>query len=191
MAARAAHTRSSAVPAQPGPCLDLGAGRWLVDGHRSALQVSVKVGMFATARGRFHEVAGQVDVAPEHLDSTVQITVRTASLSSGSQCMDTLLHGAGIIDSAANPTISFVGRALRPVGDGSYLLDGLLTTDGAVLDVTLRMAAPRLGGDGAVTLTASGELTSKDAVRLLSRPGVEKMLGRTMALDLTVVVVRD
>jgi hypothetical protein len=169
MAASATRSRAAAPTCS---AAGLVAGRWQVDGSRSALQVSVKVGLFATAHGRFHEVTGHVDVATDHLASTVEISVATASLSSGSACMDTLLHGAGIIDS-----------------DGCWLLDGLLTTDGAVLDVTLRMSDPALGADGALTLTAVGELTSKDAVRLLSRPGVEKMLGRTMALDLTVVVV--
>ncbi|MTD15751.1 hypothetical protein GIS00_17595 [Nakamurella sp. YIM 132087] len=170
----------------------LTAGRWTIECSRSALKVSVKVGIFATATGRFGRVTGQVELAEDHLASTVEVAVDTRSLTSGSSSMDALLHGAGIIDSEANPTISFVSRALRPAGqDGRWLLDGLLTTDGAVLDVTLDMADPTLAADGALELHAVGQLSSKDAVRLLSHPGVEKILGRTMALDLVVVVVKD
>ena len=184
-AVRTPRARSAApVAAEPSP-----RGRWAIDAARSTLQVSVKVGLFATVRGSFSDVTGHVDLAGDPRRSRVDVTVATSSLTSGSACMDALLHGAGVIDSARNPSIGFVSRALRPgPTTGSWRLDGLLATDGAVLDVTLEMSEPtRL--DDALVFRATGSLQSRDAVRLLSQPGVERVLGRTMGLDLTVTAV--
>ncbi|SDP39312.1 Polyisoprenoid-binding protein YceI [Nakamurella panacisegetis] len=164
-------------------------GRWVVDAARSTLQVSVKVGPFLTVRGVFGDVTGHVDLAVDPARSRVEVSVGTSSLTSGSSCIDALLHGAGVIDCDRNPSIGFVSRALRPgVSPGSWLLDGLLATDGAVLDVILEMTEP-LRRDGALVFRATGTLHSKDAVRLLSQPGVDRVLGRTMGLDLTVTAV--
>jgi polyisoprenoid-binding protein YceI len=186
-AAPSANRRARGVNSSTSICS--GAGRWAIDARRSTLRVSVKVGLFATVDGTFGDVEGHVDVAENPLDSRVDVTVPTRSLSSGSACMDSLLHGAGIVDSAKNPHIGFVSRSVRP-GDvpGTWLLDGLLATDGAVLDVTLQMSSP-VREDDHLRFHAVGSLQSKDAVRLLSRPGVDKILGRTMRLDLTVVAV--
>lgn len=165
------------------------AGRWLIDAARSTLRVSVKVGLFATVHGTFADVTGHVDVTADPAGSHVEVVVGTASLSSGSACMDTLLHGAGLIDSARNPSIGFVSRTVRPGNvPGSWFLDGLLATDGAVLDVTLEMRDPVHTG-GALLFRATGSLPSREAVRLLSQPGVERAIGKTMGLDLTVVAV--
>ncbi len=164
------------------------AGRWAIDATRSTLRVSVRVGVLATARGTFADVVGHVDFAVDPTASRVEVSVGTSSLSSGSACLDSLLHGAGVIDSAANPTIGFVSRALRPRPAGGWFLDGLLATDSAVLDVTLDMTDP-VRQDGAFLFRAKGRLPSREAVRLLSHPGVERVLGKTMELDLTVVAV--
>ena len=164
-------------------------GRWLIDATRSTLRVSVKVGLFVAVSGTFADVRGHVDVTDDPSSSRVDVTVGTASLSSGSACMDTLLHSAGVIDSVKNPAIAFVSRALRPgPASGTWLLDGLLATDSAVLDVTLQMARPS-ACDGRLLFRATGTLPSRSAVRLLSQPGVEKVLGSTMKLDLTVTAV--
>jgi polyisoprenoid-binding protein YceI len=186
-ATRSANRRAGRIDASISVCP--AAGRWAIDARRSSLRVSVKVRLFATVDGTFGDVNGHVDVAENPLDSRVDVTVPTRSLSSGSACMDSLLHGAGIVDSAKNPHIGFVSRSVRP-GEvtGTWLLDGLLATDGAVLDVTLQMSDP-VREDDHLRFHAVGSLQSKDAVRLLSRPGVEKILGRTMRLDLTVVAV--
>ncbi len=164
----------------------LAAGRWVIDSVRSHLKVSVKVGLF-TVHGRFTDVHGTVEVGEQQDDSAVSVTVATASLTSGSHTMDALLRGAGVIDTERNPEIAFDSRALRPAGD-RWELDGLLVTKGGVLDVSLQLAAPTAGPDGALVFRARGALTSKEAVRLLSSIGMDRLLGRTMELDLMLTV---
>lgn len=165
-------------------------GRWLIDASRSTLRVAVKVGVLLTVSGTFADVCGAVEIAEDPADSRVQVAVGTASLSSGSNCMDALMHGAGVVDSARNPTIDFVSTALRPGRKaGCWLLEGVLATDSALLDVTLEMLDP-VARDGRLTFRATGVLPSREAVRLLSQPRVERVLGPTMRLDLTVVAIR-
>ena len=66
------------------------------------VRVSVKVGLFATVHGTFADVTGHVDLAANAIDSRVDVTVATTSLTSGSACMDAILHGAG----AMSPFVS-------------------------------------------------------------------------------------
>lgn len=165
-------------------------GRWLIDAGRSTLRVEVKLGLLMNISGSFADVRGSVDIAADPAASRVQVAVGTASLSSGSSCVDALMHGTGVVDSARNPTIEFVSTALRRGGTtSSWLLDGLLVTDSALLEVTLQMPDP-VARSGCLTFRATGVLPSREAVRLLSQPGVERLLGSTMRLDLTVVATR-
>ncbi len=161
--------------------------RWFVDAFRSTLRVSVKVGLL-TVHGTFPDVTGHVELAGDPLASRVAVSVRTASLTSGSACMDSLLHGAGILDSARNPLIRFESTGLQRRPRGQWLLRGLLATDSATLDVTLEMSEPVQQG-GTYLFRASGVLRSGDATRLLARNGVQRVLGKTMKLDLTVSAV--
>jgi polyisoprenoid-binding protein YceI len=161
--------------------------RWVVDAVRSTLRVSVKVGVL-TVHGTFADVTGHVELAEDPLASRVAVSVRTASLTSGSTCMDALLHGAGILDCARNPLIRFESTKLQQRPAGRWLLRGVLATDSAVLDVTLEMGEP-VQRSGAYLFRASGVLPSEDATRLLARNGVQRILGKTMKLDLTVSAV--
>ena len=166
------------------------AGRWLIDAHLSTLSVAVKLGRLLTVAGTFADVCGTVQITDEPVDSRVEVAVGTASLSSGSSRMDAVMHGAGIVDAVRNPTIDFLSGGLRPAAAGCWLLDGLLATRSALLDVTLTMPDPVLADDR-LTCRATGVLPSREAVRLLSQPGLERMLGPTMRLDLTLVAARD
>jgi polyisoprenoid-binding protein YceI len=164
------------------------AGRWVVDAATSSLQISVKVGFVATVTGRFTEVHGEVDLGPEASDSSIRVGVASSSLTSGSAHWDTVLHDAGLVDTRANPTISFRSTSLQPAG-ADWRLEGILSTRSGVLPVRLE-----LGCLGATTdrlrVRATGTIPSRDAVRLLSRPGIERLVGRTMAVHLTVDAVR-
>lgn len=164
-------------------------GTWVVDAGRSSLRVGVKVGLFATAHGRFTDMAGTARLADDPADCQVQVTVTTGSLTSGSATMDGLLRGAGIVDCTANPELTFRSGTIRPVRVGWEMAGDLLTA-GGVLPLTLAMSDPEADGDD-LRLRATGTIASADAIRLLSHPGLGGLLGRTMKLDLEIVLVRS
>ncbi|GGM00462.1 YceI family protein [Nakamurella endophytica] len=167
-------------------------GRWQIDATRSTLGVAVRVGVLATVHGRFQDVTGDLVMADDPLASQVTVSIRTASLTSGRSTVDSVLIGAGVVDTRRNPMLGFASCGVRPTAHPDrWLLDGLLATEGGLLDVTLEMATPQVLPDGSLRCHATGALPSRDAVRLLSRPGLERMLGRSMELDLVVVATRS
>ena len=169
------------------PIPSLATTRWVIDANRSTLRVSVKVG-FLTVHGTFADVTGHLELTGDPLASRVKVRVGTGSLTSGSACMDSLLHGAGIVDSARNPSIHFISTGLQQRSGGRWRLVGRLATDSAALDVTLEMGEP-VEQNGTFLFRATGALPSGEAIRLLAQNGMERVLGTMMKLDLTVSAV--
>ena len=170
------------------PGRHVAGGRWAIDAARSTL-AGIRYGSACSPprMGRSLTSAGTW-ISPWIRRQHGGGQVGTAS-SDQWQC----LHGLAVARrrpdrQCANPAIGFVSRALRASTRQTWLLDGLLATDSAVLDVTLDMMDP-VRQDGAFLFRAKGRLPSREAVRLLSHPGVERVLGKTMALDLTVVAM--
>lgn len=164
-----------------------GAGRWLIDAERSSLQISVKVGFVATVSGRFTEVRGALELAGDPLSSTIAVEVPTRSLTSGSSHWDSVLLNAGLIDSTANPTIAFASTALAE-NNGGWCMFGLLVTERGCLPVSFQLVCLSETVDR-MRFRATGSLAARDAVRLLSQPGVERLIGKTMTVDLVVEAV--
>lgn len=166
------------------------AGEWLIDADASNLRIAVKFGLFATVNGRFTDVDGTVRVAADVCESRIAVQVATSSLTSGSSHWDAVLREAGVVDSVANPTIGFEAAGLHSAGSG-YLLSGILVTAQGWVELTLTVQPPDADPDTEqLRFRATGTLATRDAVRLLSKPGVDRLLGRTMTIDLTVVAVR-
>lgn len=187
------------------------AGRYRLDPASCDLEVSVRFGL-VTVRGRFTDATGTLDLAEQPAASRVAVRVTTASLTSGSATMDGLLHGAKLIDPERNPELEFTAEELTcagcGAGDGSgsgvsgsgsggsgsgsggdgagSTVTGTLRTATGSLPLTLQVAAGDVDAEGALRVTAAGSLRTAEAVGLLSVPGVERVLGRTMTLRLTV-----
>lgn len=169
------------------------AGVYRLDPAGCDLEVSVRFGL-VTVRGRFTDATGTLDVAEQPAASSVAVRVATASLTSGSATMDGLLHGAKLIDPERNPELEFTADELTCTGScagsgagsgaGSTVTGTLRTATGS-LALTLQVAAGDLDAEGALRVTAAGSLPTAEAVGLLSVPGVERVLGRTMTLRLT------
>jgi polyisoprenoid-binding protein YceI len=163
------------------------AGTWTIDAAASSLRIGVKFG-FLTINGRFTQMTGQVRTSADVVDSEIAVTVRTASLTSGNKHWDAMLTAAGLIDAKANPTIEFESTGLTGEGD-RWTLDGLLVTERGCLPVTFALICE--GHDSSrLRFRATGSIRSADAARLLSVPGVEKVVGKMMTVDLAVEAVR-
>lgn len=165
------------------------SGRWAIDADRSSLKISVKVGFVATVSGRFTDVAGVLEVGRDLSDSSISVEVATSSLTSGSSHWDSVLTNAGLIDADANPAIAFRSTALTATGKG-WRLDGELVTARARQPISLDLECCNSDGGDRITFRATGSLLSRDAVRMLSQPGVERLVGKTMTVDLLVEAVR-
>jgi polyisoprenoid-binding protein YceI len=164
-----------------------GPGRWVIDGASSSLQISVGVGFVATVRGRFTEVVGEMLIADPREASSIRVEVASASLTSGSSYWDEVLRAAGLVDTQACPTIGFASTGLRAAGDG-WTVRGTLRTARGTSPIQLQLRC-RSESAARVRLEATGTIPSQEATRLLSRPGVQRLLGRSMAVQLLVEAV--
>jgi len=172
------------------PSLHLPAGRWRVDGMRSHLGVSVRVGGLATVRGRFTDVAGHLDVTDRPEDTTVLAEIATGSLTSGSSYWDRVLAAAGLVDATTHPVLRYRSTALRPGRvAGTWALQGVLTPGAGLGPLTFDLAGPSPVAPGRAAFRARGALPSAVAAALLARGDAQCLLGPTMSLDLRIEVL--
>lgn len=173
--------------ARPTDVPTAGAGRWVIDAAASSLRATVTVGFVVTVTGRFTDVCGEFELADDRTESTIRVTIQSGSLTSGSTHWDTVLVNAGVIDVRANPTLVFTSTGIRTASEG-WVLDGILTTARGELPVRFDLRCVMERPDR-VRFRAGGTINSRDAVHLLSQPGFERLLGRTLTIDLSVDAV--
>jgi polyisoprenoid-binding protein YceI len=159
-------------------------GRWTVDTARLELTTTFR-GLFRL-RGRFTEAVGYLDVGAEVGGCRMRIDVAAASLTTGSAARDAMLTAAGLVDPAAGPLLRFRSRRIVHRGTG-LVVDGTVGTARAVAPLRLAVQLPQRAGGG-LTLRAHGRIGREVIGALLTRPGVEQLLGATATVDLTVAV---
>jgi polyisoprenoid-binding protein YceI len=155
----AAATRIVAGTELPAP------GRWQIDPGHAEVAFIGRHFLLTKIRGRFTGVTGTITVAEDPGESTAEVTIDMASVTSGSQARDDHLRSADHFDTAHHPTATFTGRAAGWQGTRG-LLDGELTIRGTTRPVTLQAeylghAADPWGGHRAV-FTATGTINRED-----------------------------
>ncbi|MEM6901911.1 MAG: YceI family protein [Pseudomonadota bacterium] len=129
---------------------------WTVDPSASS------IGFSGTHAGRdftgvFEDWDAQVDFDPNALDtSTVVVTVRTASASTGTLLYDKTLPNSEWFDAEAHPAAVFQASKFSSTGDGQYEATGTLTIKGQELPIVLPFTLD-MGGPGA-TVTGRVEM---------------------------------
>jgi polyisoprenoid-binding protein YceI len=112
-------------------------GTWAIDpGHTSAGFVARHL-MVTKVRGNFTDVEGVVTVADDPIQSSVEATLKTASIDTRNADRDAHLRSPDFFDVETFPTISFRSTAVRHVKGDDWKLDGELTIKGVAKPVTL------------------------------------------------------
>lgn len=106
---------------------------WQIDPGHSLVEFSAKHMMFATVKGRFQSVKGEVVWDEENpAASNVAVEIDAASLASGDERRDGHLKSPDFLEVEAHPTITFESVRVEPLGDGKARIVGNLT----IRDVT-------------------------------------------------------
>jgi len=183
-------TTTTAAPALLDPRTGLPTpGRWTVDAAATRLELATTFRGLFGLRGRFTDAVGFLDVGAEAGGCRMRIDVAAASLTTGSAARDAMLHAAGLVDPAAGPLLRFRSRRIVHRGPG-LVVDGTVGTDRAVAPLRLAVQLPQRASGGGLTLRAYGRIGRDTIGALLTRPGVEQLLGATATVDLTVAVRR-
>ncbi len=140
-------------------------GRWQIDPGHTELAFIGRHFMLNKVRGRFTGLSGVIEVAEAPGDSTADVTIEMASVTSGNEARDEHLRSADFFDVAHYPTATFSARASGWQG-ARGVLAGELTLRGVTRPVTLQAeylgyAADPWGGHRAV-FSAAGTIERED-----------------------------
>lgn len=113
------------------------AGTWKLDPDHAEIGFTGRHLMFTKVRGRFTDVEATIEIGEDLADSTVEATIRTASVDSGSAARDEHLKSADYFDVANHPTAHFRSTALHWEGGNQGTLSGELTIKGIARPVEL------------------------------------------------------
>lgn len=122
------------------------ATTWTIDPQHSQVEFEVKHMMFARVRGRFEELEGTIELAPDEEieNSSVEAVIDAASIDTGQDERDEHLRSADFFDVEHFPELRFESRAVRRGEDGKLTVTG----DLEIRDVTreVQLDVTRLGG---------------------------------------------
>jgi len=139
----------------------LASGTWTIDPTHSEVGFVARHLMVTKVRGSFAEVSGTVEVAEVITKSVADVTIKTASISSGTADRDGHLRSADFLDSETYPDMTFVstsftGEALT----GDLTIKGI--TKPVTLDVEFNGVATDPWGNDKAAFEAKGEINRTD-----------------------------
>ncbi len=94
---------------------------------------------FSTMQGRFDNTTGKVTLDRAAKSGSVEVTIQTASISTGFAKRDEHLRGPDFFNAAEFPTINYKSTAVNFKGDKPVSVDGNLTISGVSKPVTLNI----------------------------------------------------
>ncbi|WP_035812994.1 YceI family protein [Jiangella gansuensis] len=80
-----------------------------------------------TVRGRFEDVSATLHLGQDPTASSVEVVVKTASLTTGQADRDTLLRSDHFFDVENHPELTFRSTGIAHVAGNEFTLDGALT----------------------------------------------------------------
>jgi polyisoprenoid-binding protein YceI len=111
-------------------------GRWAIDPSHTSAEFVARHLMVTKVRGGFGSVSGTIAVAENPADSSVEVVIDTASVSTGDTDRDGHVKSADFLDVENHPDMKFVSTAVRANGS-SWILDGDLSIKGVTKPVSL------------------------------------------------------
>ena len=110
---------------------------YIIDPSHSTLGFTVRHAGIGKTRGHFTEFAGTVEVAEQLADSVANVTIKTASVDTGTADRDAHLRSADFFDAEQFPYMTFVGTSTVIEGDVVKV-----TGDLTIKDVTKPVTFP-------------------------------------------------
>ncbi len=138
-----------------------------IDTSHSLIEFSVKHMMVTTVKGRFTKFQGEVEIDEETpANSKVDVTIDTASISTGDEKRDGHLRSADFFEPEKYPTLTFTSKTVKPLGDEKYRVAGDLTMHGVTrevsFDITREGVTKNMQGKTLHAFSATLSLSRKD-----------------------------
>jgi polyisoprenoid-binding protein YceI len=172
------------------------AGTWEIDPSHSSFEFVARH-LMAKVRGRFTSFGGEVRIAEVPEESSVTVTLETASVDTREPRRDGHLRSADFFDAERYPTITFRSTRLRPADGDFWELDGELTVRDVTRPITFQLeflgAATDPFGNQKVGFSAVAADVDREAWGLTWNAALETggfLVGRTVRLEIEVELVR-
>jgi polyisoprenoid-binding protein YceI len=142
-----------------------GLGTWLIDPGHAQVGFLGRHLKFTKVRGRFADVAGTIVVSDDPNDTSVEVTIATASVDTGNSDRDEHLRSPDLFDVERFPTATFRGTAQNWGGRTGQLAGALTikgTTRPVVFEVEYLGFATDPWGGNRIVFTASTTINRED-----------------------------
>lgn len=146
---------------------DTGISTWNLDPDHTQVWFSVRHMMFATVKGQFPGVSGELKLnEADPAKTAVQVQIDAATIDTRSEQRDQHLRSADFFDVENHPHLTFVSRRVEPVGGSRYTVTGDLTIRGTTREVVLNVEETGRGkdpwGQEKIGFTAETRIDRKD-----------------------------
>jgi polyisoprenoid-binding protein YceI len=142
------------------------AGAWAVDASHSSVAFVARHLMVTKVRGAFSDYSVDLQVGERPEDSSVQVSIDAASISTGDEGRDGHLLSPDFLDVENHPTLTFASTAVTPVSEDTWRVDGALTIRGesrpVVLEVVFSGVSTDPWGNTKAFFEASTEIDRED-----------------------------
>jgi polyisoprenoid-binding protein YceI len=153
--------------------------------------------MVSKVRGSFGEVSGSIVIGEDPLASSVEVAIKTASITTGQADRDTHLRSADFLDVEAYPEMIFKSTKVVPVGGNEFTVVGNLTVHGVTnevqLDVEFEGVAKSPWGQEVIGFTATGEI-DREAFGMTWNAALETggvLVGKKIKLEIEAEAIRQ
>jgi polyisoprenoid-binding protein YceI len=126
-------------------------------------EVTFRVRHFVTkVSGRFDDFAGVINMVPgKPAASSVEFTIKTASINTANAGRDTHLKSADFFDAQKNPEITFKSTKITPVDADTFNVTGIFSMHGIAKEITVPVDFSGTITDQRGTEKAGFSLTTK------------------------------
>ena len=112
-------------------------GTYAIDVSHTRLGFAVRHMAVSKVRGGFTDFEGTLHIAEDPTDSTVSVTIQSASVDTHDENRDNHLRATDFFDVENHPTWTFTSTAIHPINATEWNVDGDLTIRGITKSVTL------------------------------------------------------
>lgn len=171
-------------------------GTWAIDASHTEVGFAARHLMVSKVRGRFTEVSGNVTVAEDVTQSTVDVSIVAASITTGDAQRDGHLVSPEFLDVDNHPAITFMSTGAVHVDGDHWKVPGELSIRGVTrpveLDVTFLGVVTDPWGNEKAGFTAQTEI-DREAFGITWNAALETggvLVGRTVKIELDVQLAR-
>lgn len=147
-----------------------------IDSSHSSIEFSAKHMMITTVKGRFTKFEGEVEIdEATPANSKVDVTIDSASVTTGDANRDGHLRSADFFDAEKYPTITFSSTKVEAHGGEKYRVTGDLTMHGVTRPTSFEF-------------TREGVTTSMQGVKLQGFAGALSLSRKEFGLEWNVAL---